>query len=85
MQDAADGLVGGYVHADPLTASAPEAAGLDPSVDFLPVAPAAHHQCGGIVTDLNGAPAGNDNTADFTEQTAVLIAPSATIRRPCSP
>ena len=31
------------------------------------------------VTDLNGAPAGNDNTADFTEQTAVLIAPSATI------
>jgi hypothetical protein len=31
------------------------------------------------VTDLNGAPAGTDNTADFTEQTAVLIAPSATI------
>jgi L-aspartate oxidase len=31
------------------------AAGLDPSVDWLPVAPAAHHQCGGIVTDLNGA------------------------------
>jgi L-aspartate oxidase len=30
-------------------------AGLDPSADFLPVAPAAHHQCGGIVTDLNGA------------------------------
>lgn len=29
-QDAADGLVGGYVLADPLTASAPEAAGLDP-------------------------------------------------------
>ncbi len=31
------------------------AAGLDPSVDWLPVAPAAHHQCGGIVTDLAGA------------------------------
>jgi len=30
-------------------------AGLDPTVDFLPVSPAAHHQCGGIVTDLNGA------------------------------
>jgi len=30
-------------------------AGLDPSADYLPVAPAAHHQCGGIVTDLDGA------------------------------
>ena len=29
--------------------------GLDPAVDWLPVAPAAHHQCGGIVTDLFGA------------------------------
>src|SRR5690606_35477782 len=29
--------------------------GLDPSSDWLPVAPAAHHQCGGIVTDLHGA------------------------------
>ena len=39
----------------PTIAADLEAAGLDPSVDFLPVAPAAHHQCGGIVTDLNGA------------------------------
>lgn len=31
------------------------AAGLDPAIDFLPVAPAAHHQCGGVVTDLWGA------------------------------
>jgi L-aspartate oxidase len=30
-------------------------AGLDASDDWLPVAPAAHHQCGGIVTDLFGA------------------------------
>ena len=30
-------------------------AGLDPSADYLPVAPAAHHQCGGVITDLNGA------------------------------
>jgi L-aspartate oxidase len=30
-------------------------AGLDPRTDLLPVAPAAHHQCGGIVTDLRGA------------------------------
>ena len=31
------------------------AVGLDPSRDWLPVAPAAHHQCGGVVTDLHGA------------------------------
>lgn len=30
-------------------------AGLDARSDLLPVAPAAHHQCGGIVTDLVGA------------------------------
>ncbi len=30
-------------------------AGLDAGRDLLPVAPAAHHQCGGIVTDLAGA------------------------------
>jgi L-aspartate oxidase len=29
--------------------------GLDPRRDWLPVAPAAHYLCGGIVTDLNGA------------------------------
>lgn len=31
------------------------AAGLDPVRDWLPVAPAAHHQCGGVITDLWGA------------------------------
>lgn len=31
------------------------AAGLDPAADLLPVAPAAHYTCGGIVTDLRGA------------------------------
>lgn len=29
--------------------------GLDPVTDLLPVAPAAHHQCGGILADLDGA------------------------------
>ena len=29
--------------------------GLDPSRDLLPIAPAAHYLCGGIVTDLDGA------------------------------
>lgn len=31
------------------------AVGLDPATDWLPVAPAAHYTCGGIVTDLRGA------------------------------
>jgi L-aspartate oxidase len=30
-------------------------AGLDPARDWLPVAPAAHYLCGGIVADLHGA------------------------------
>ncbi len=30
-------------------------AGLDPATDWLPIAPAAHYQCGGIVVDLCGA------------------------------
>ena len=29
--------------------------GLDPAVDWLPIAPAAHYLCGGVVTDLDGA------------------------------
>ena len=31
------------------------AVGLDPARDWLPVAPAAHYTCGGIVTDLRGS------------------------------
>jgi len=31
--------------------------GLDPAVDWLPIAPAAHHLSGGVVTDLRGATA----------------------------
>jgi L-aspartate oxidase len=29
--------------------------GLDPARDWIPIAPAAHHLCGGVVTDLSGA------------------------------
>lgn len=29
--------------------------GLDPTVDLLPIAPAAHYLCGGVLTDLDGA------------------------------
>jgi L-aspartate oxidase len=39
----------------PTIARALGAAGLDPARDWLPVAPAAHYTCGGIVTDLDGA------------------------------
>jgi L-aspartate oxidase len=28
---------------------------MDPSVDWLPIAPAAHYLCGGVLTDLDGA------------------------------
>ena len=37
-----------------ITASLTEV-GLDPAKEWLPIAPAAHYTCGGIVTDLNGA------------------------------
>ncbi|MBS1837688.1 MAG: FAD-binding protein, partial [Actinobacteria bacterium] len=39
----------------PNIAASLAAVGLDASRDLLPVAPAAHHQCGGVVTDLAGA------------------------------
>jgi L-aspartate oxidase len=41
----------------PTLAASLAAAGLDPEVDWLPIAPAAHHLAGGIVTDLDGATA----------------------------
>ena len=39
----------------PTIAAAVRGVGLDPATDWLPIAPAAHYQCGGIVTDLDGA------------------------------
>src|SRR3954447_10286862 len=39
----------------PTIAAALRDAGLNPTRDWLPVAPAAHYTCGGIVTDLEGA------------------------------
>ncbi len=41
----------------PTIAAALAGAGLDPARDWLPVAPAAHYTCGGIVSDLRGASA----------------------------
>jgi L-aspartate oxidase len=39
----------------PTIAAALREASLDPARDWLPVAPAAHYLCGGILTDLDGA------------------------------
>ena len=39
----------------PTIAAALRDVGLDPSADWLPIAPAAHYFCGGIVADLDGA------------------------------
>jgi L-aspartate oxidase len=39
----------------PTIARSLAAVGLDPSVDWLPIAPAAHYLSGGVLTDLHGA------------------------------
>ena len=39
----------------PTIAASVRGIGLDPSVDWLPIAPAAHYVSGGVVTDLDGA------------------------------
>ncbi len=41
----------------PTIAAALRRAGLDPAVDWLPIAPAAHYVIGGLLTDLDGATA----------------------------
>src|SRR5438876_293467 len=41
----------------PTIAAAVREVGLDPTVDWLPIAPAAHYLSGGVVTDLEGASA----------------------------
>ncbi len=39
----------------PTLASSLHAIGLDPAKDWIPIAPAAHHLAGGVITDLDGA------------------------------
>jgi L-aspartate oxidase len=44
-----------FAHRFPTMAESLVSVSLDPSTDWLPVAPAAHYLCGGLVTDLEGA------------------------------
>ena len=46
--------IAGFRRRFPTVWAACAAAGLDPSRDPIPVAPAAHYQCGGVVTDTAG-------------------------------
>ena len=46
-----------FDHRFPTIAGAVRSAGLDPTDEWLPVAPAAHYFIGGLVTDLDGATA----------------------------
>jgi L-aspartate oxidase len=48
-------MIEDFPHRFPTIRAATGAAGLDPARDWLPVAPAAHYQCGGVATDLGGA------------------------------
>jgi L-aspartate oxidase len=49
--------VDGFQTRFPTLAEVVRGLGLDPGRDWLPVAPAAHYLCGGVLTDLDGATA----------------------------
>jgi L-aspartate oxidase len=49
--------VEGFQSRFPTLAQVVRGLGLDPRRDWLPVAPAAHYLCGGVLTDLDGATA----------------------------
>jgi L-aspartate oxidase len=51
------GAVNDFEARFPTLAASVRALGLDPARDWLPVAPAAHYICGGVLTDLDGATA----------------------------
>ncbi|MGW0252250.1 L-aspartate oxidase [Nocardia goodfellowii] len=46
--------IDGFAQRFPTITASCLAAGIDPSAQLIPVAPAAHYQCGGIVTDTHG-------------------------------
>jgi L-aspartate oxidase len=47
--------IDGFAHRFPTITAVLRGVDLDPARDWLPVAPAAHYLCGGIVADLDGA------------------------------
>jgi len=49
------GVVQDFEARFPTLAASVRTLGLDPARDWLPVAPAAHYMCGGVLTDLDGA------------------------------
>ncbi|MEU2093263.1 L-aspartate oxidase [Nocardia beijingensis] len=46
--------IDGFAQRFPTITASCLAAGIDPLTDLIPVAPAAHYQCGGVVTDTHG-------------------------------
>ncbi|MTE13936.1 L-aspartate oxidase [Nocardia aurantiaca] len=46
--------IDGFAQRFPTITASCLAAGIDPTADLIPVAPAAHFQCGGILTDTHG-------------------------------
>ena len=46
--------ISGFAHRFPTITASCLAAGIDPHEQLIPVAPAAHYQCGGVVTDTHG-------------------------------
>ncbi|RYF90534.1 MAG: L-aspartate oxidase, partial [Caulobacteraceae bacterium] len=53
--DATAAIGQAFPHEFPAVFAAAQAAGLDPRVQPMPVAPACHYHMGGVATDLNGA------------------------------
>lgn len=47
--------IGDFARRFPTIAVVLDDLGFDPAVDLLPIAPAAHYLCGGVITDLGGA------------------------------
>ncbi|MQY21214.1 L-aspartate oxidase [Nocardia macrotermitis] len=48
------GAIDGFPQRFPTITASCRAVGIDPRTDLIPVAPAAHYQCGGILTDPHG-------------------------------
>ncbi len=68
----------------PTIAASLQAIGLDPAKDWLPIAPAAHHLSGGVVTDLWGASRCPDCGRRARWRAVACTGPIGWPRTPCS-